>query len=224
MSTAQLTLARDTDSTGQYTNYSITQNQPTSCDICYNDFSDDIVFLPCFHHLCHDCFCKLEKSVCPWCRHDFSNELSRDRSTPHNHHTPHHNHHHPYPITPLQPIQHNNHHNHHDISEQIFRIENKREHRQQQLQRRHINKQRQKQQRQQLQQQRQIDSSEFYDFFRIFNQPVENIENSENTPPRWQQPRWQPSAAAVKKTKKINHRLDKNKNYHNNNMSILAFR
>ena len=57
-----------------FTNVSSTpHNTPThSCGICYENYNNNIIFLPCLHHLCYDCIDKITKPICPYCRHDFS--------------------------------------------------------------------------------------------------------------------------------------------------------
>ena len=164
MSFAQLPLASKTTITGhiiQQDNDLSEKSTTNSCNICYTEELDNIVFLPCFHHLCYDCFEKLTKPKCPWCRHEFSNNILRStqhiQSTQHVQSTPH-----------VQNNQNNQNiiNSEYFVEQQIFRIENRIAQRERQLQRRYRNKQRQLHRKQQ----RQLVTNEFYDFFIIFHQ------------------------------------------------------
>lgn len=171
-----------------------------SCNICYNEEFVDIVFLPCFHHLCYDCLSKLNKSVCPWCRFNFSTELNRETvsgtSAQHSHHTHHPNDNDDYSIDTSTIL----------LEQQLFRIENRQQRRQQQQQRRHRNKQRPP---------RPPPDDEFYNFFLIFNPYVNPSHKHSN---HRQQSENNPKNATPRK---VNHRLNR---YPDSRQSILQIR
>ena len=199
MPIAHLPLARSTPNTGHFSDKDNDNiDKITNCDICYSDELDNIVFLPCFHHLCYDCFEKLAHTICPWCRHNFSNELSRDSTSQYQDNQDN------------QDNQNINLYGNYEylVEQQIFMIENRIAQRDRQLQRRFRNKQRQLQRKQQ----RQLLTNEFYDFFTIFNQtiyPLDGEVQKENIPP------------LTLRKKKINHRTSKQPN---SRSSILMFR
>ncbi len=47
------------------------------CNICFESKSlNDISFLPCIHFLCNNCYSKLKKNECPYCRNKIEEEHS----------------------------------------------------------------------------------------------------------------------------------------------------
>mgnify|MGYP002878182284 CR=1 FL=1 len=55
------------------------QNCIDECKICMEPIPSDLFqFLPCTHKLCKFCFQMMTKMECPFCRYDFSNEISEE--------------------------------------------------------------------------------------------------------------------------------------------------
>ena len=55
------------------------QNCIDECKICMEPIPSDLFqFLPCTHKLCKFCFQTMTKMECPFCRYDFSNEISEE--------------------------------------------------------------------------------------------------------------------------------------------------
>lgn len=49
------------------------------CLVCFdNKTIDSITFLPCIHFLCSDCYDKLKKNECPFCRNQMREENRED--------------------------------------------------------------------------------------------------------------------------------------------------
>jgi len=207
-------------------NVDTTISGPKSCNICYETYRpSNVVFLPCFHHICYDCFEKLIKAVCPYCRHDFSTELYRSDILKENN----------------SPDEIDQSHQHED---QIFRIENyvenyvenRIERRKNQRRRRYRNKRRALSRIQQTattanafiapeSTNRSIyHQTELYDFYVIFQTPCENQYNvADAAVPQEQQHNHHRTKTTSKtdRTVKQNRRLDKKPRP---KPSILSFR
>jgi hypothetical protein len=55
------------------------QNCIDECKICMEPIPSDLFqFLPCTDKLCKFCFQTMTKMECPFCRYDFSNEISEE--------------------------------------------------------------------------------------------------------------------------------------------------
>ena len=42
------------------------------CHICFIEFESPLEILPCLHKLCKQCYLRLVKPLCPFCRYEFS--------------------------------------------------------------------------------------------------------------------------------------------------------
>lgn len=61
--------------------YDIIAHTDNQCNICYSSSLDNTVFLPCFHHLCYNCYIQLQNHTCPWCRYNFESDLQISNSS-----------------------------------------------------------------------------------------------------------------------------------------------
>ena len=171
-------------------------HQPNQCGICYETYVlNSAVFLPCFHDVCYDCFGKLVKPICPFCRLDFSNELNRSEQDSFY-----------APATTESVLQNRYHNSSSHINIQIDqhldywdnRLDRQSARRQRWL-RRYRNKQR-RLHRNQLE----SASAPFYDFFVIFQNNSPGSFDQENQPPVNQT-----NKKSHQKEKQINRRLDR---------------
>lgn len=194
------------------------QHEPESCGICYETYNSQPVYLPCFHNICFDCFNKLNKSICPFCRFDFTSELSRSEQASNITYSQ------QYHLEQNQSISFNHIGNDSELdilSEINPMYLDRLERRQKQLQRRHRNKQRRLQNRLQYNLQNNL-QNRLYDYHIIFNEQNDSSESSESSDSS--------STSSVSSTSsdstkhKINHRLDKKARSKYNSHSILSFR
>ena len=51
---------------------------PSECFICYEN-KNKFEKLNCSHSLCYDCYFKLKKSICPFCRKEFIKKIEKKK-------------------------------------------------------------------------------------------------------------------------------------------------